>query len=77
MLDRKVIKDFLIEEFEDFNPIPNDIDLDKLTEDFSIYTENDFYEWLKDNFKSYFFQRGDFDWSDVKGRLTNNSPELL
>ena len=54
MLDREVIKDFLIAEFEDTNPIPKDIDLDKLAEDFSIYTENDHYEWLKDNFKSYF-----------------------
>ena len=77
MLDREVIKDFLIAEFEDTNPIPKDIDLDKLAEDFSIYTENDHYEWLKDNFKSYFSQRGDFDWNDVKERLVNNPTEPL
>lgn len=34
MLDRQVIKDFLITEFEDSNPIPKDIDLDKLADDF-------------------------------------------
>jgi hypothetical protein len=68
MLYRKVIKDFLIAEFQNSNPIPKDIDLDKLTEDFSIYTENDFYEWLKDNFKSYFFKT-EFSWENVKDRL--------
>lgn len=77
MLDRQVIKDFLITEFEDSNPIPKDIDLDKLADDFSIYTENDYYEWVKDNFKSYFFRGGDFDWNDVKERLINNTDKPL
>lgn len=36
MIDREVIKDFLISEFEDIKPIPNDIILDKLAEDFSV-----------------------------------------
>lgn len=77
MLDREVIKDFLIAEFEDTNPIPKGIDLDKLAEDFAVYTENDLYEWLKDNYKSYFFQGEHFDWSDVKERLVNNPTEPL
>ncbi|MEK7263320.1 MAG: hypothetical protein AAB071_02275 [Bacteroidota bacterium] len=71
MLDRAVVKEFLIEEFEDANPIPDNIDINILVEDFSIYVENDFYEWLKDNFNSYFYN-SDFDWDSVKDKLQNN-----
>jgi len=54
MLDKEVVKDFLIAEFE--GEIPKDIDLDLLAEDFAQFAENDYYDWLKDNFKTYFFQ---------------------
>ena len=70
MIDREVVKEFLVAQFEDFTGIPNDINLDKLSEDFSVYTENDYYEWLRDNFKTYFFQRG-FDWDNVREKLQN------
>jgi len=70
MLDREVIKDFLIAEFEDICPIPDGINLDKLAEDFSVYVENDFYQWLKDNFKSYFDPIDD--WESIKDKLKNN-----
>lgn len=73
MLDREVIKEFLVAQFEDEDgdAIPEDIDLDKLAEDFSIYIENDYYEWLKDNFKSYLFQT-EFSWEKIKDKLQNN-----
>ncbi len=70
MLDREVVKEFLVGQFEDGDLIPEGIDLAKLAEDFSIYVENDYYEWLQDNFKSYFYQTG-FDWNNVKDRLKN------
>lgn len=72
MLDREVVKEFLIGQFEEFSPIPNEIDLGKLVEDFCSYTENDYYGWLKDNFKSYFLQLEYFDWEVVKNRLINS-----
>lgn len=71
MLDREVVKEFLINQFEDFEPIPEFIDSDKLTEDFCIYVENDYYEWLKDNYKSYFF-RTEFSWDNILNRLEKN-----
>lgn len=71
MLDREVVKEFLTDQFEDFIPIPEYIDLDKLTEDFCLYVENDYYEWLKDNYKSYFFQT-EFSWEKIKDKLENN-----
>lgn len=70
MLDREVIKEFLVAEFEDIEPIPKKVNLDKLAEDFSIYVENDFYEWLKDNFKSYFGDK--INWNNINKKLINN-----
>jgi len=43
-----------------------------LVETFSKYVENDYYEWLKDNFKS-FFNRYDPDWDRIRGRLADVS----
>jgi hypothetical protein len=69
MLDRKVIEEFLGWEFEEGDwGIPEDITKDKLVEAFCQYTEDDYYEWLKDNFKS-FFNHGDPDWEWVRGRI--------
>ena len=33
--------------------------------------EDDYYEWLKDNFKS-FFNHGDPDWEWIRGRMRAN-----
>ncbi|MBA7706809.1 hypothetical protein ES703_115666 [subsurface metagenome] len=55
MLDRTVIEALLDWEFEDLDlKIPEDIPRDALIEAFCQYTEDDYYEWLKDNFKSFF-----------------------
>jgi hypothetical protein len=71
MLDREVVKEFLDWEFEDLElELPKDIDKDTLVETFCRYVEDDYYEWLKDNAKS-FFNHGDPDWGWVRGRVKN------
>jgi len=70
MLDRTVVKEFIDGEFEDGDlEIPEDISKEALVEAFCQYTEDDYYEWLKDNFKL-FFNHGDPDWNWIRGRLS-------
>ena len=65
MLDRTVVKEFLDDKLEDME-VPKDISKEALVEVFCQYTEDDYYEWLKDNFKS-FFNHGDPDWEWIRG----------
>lgn len=75
MLDREVVKEFLNCEFEEGDwEIPEDISKDALVEAFCQYTEDDYYEWLKDNFKS-FFNHGNPDWEWVRGRIRTNEKQ--
>jgi len=60
MLDRVVVKEFLENELESVR-IPKDIPIEILVETFCKYVEDDYYEWLKDNFKS-FFDHGNPQW---------------
>ncbi len=64
MLDRGVVEEFIDGKFEDGDwEIPEDIPKDTLVEAFCQYTEDDYYEWLKDNFKSFFdHENPDWDW---------------
>ncbi len=58
MLDKKVVENFLFEELDEAQmQIPKGINRKKLVEAFCIFTEDDYYEWLKDNFKSFFQSR--------------------
>jgi hypothetical protein len=69
MLDRQVVEEFLDGEIEELElEIPEDIAKDKLVETFCLFTEDDYYEWLKDNFKS-FFEHGSPDWDWVRDRI--------
>jgi len=69
MLDRKVVEEFLDDEFEDSDwEIPADISKDVLVETFCLYVEDDLGEWLNDNFKS-FFNHGDIDWDWIRERI--------
>ena len=69
MLDRDVVEEFLHCEFEDTElEIPEDISKEELVEAFCQYVEDDYYEWLKDNFKS-FFDHGDADWEWIRERI--------
>ena len=69
MLDRAVIKEFLNQEFDDLDlKIPEDVLSSALVETFCHYTEDDYYDWLKDNFKS-FFEHGNPDWHWIRNKI--------
>lgn len=69
MLDREVIREFLDEELKEKEmEIPKDIFKEALVETFCKYVEDDYYEWLKDNFK-FFFNHGDPAWNWIKERI--------
>jgi len=67
MLDREVVKDFLDEEFKEIE-IPKYLSKEAIVEAFCKYVEDDYYEWLKDNFKS-FFNHGNPDWEWIRERI--------
>jgi len=73
MLDRAIVEEFLECELEGLE-IPEDIPREALVEAFCQYTEDDYYEWLKDNFKS-FFNHGNPDWEWIRGRLTTSEKQ--
>jgi hypothetical protein len=69
MLDRQVVKEFLEEELDGIR-IPRKVHMEDLVEAFCEYVEDDYYDWLKDNFKS-FFNHGNPDWKWIKERIKN------
>jgi hypothetical protein len=73
MLDREVVKEFLNEELEGIE-VPSDIPKEALIEVFCEYIEEDYYDWLKDNFKS-FFNHGNPDWKWIMNRILNYQKE--
>ena len=69
MLDKTVVEEFIDCKLKDLElEVPEDIPKDALVEAFCQYVEDDYYEWLKDNFKS-FFNHGDPDWEWIRGRI--------
>ena len=72
MLDRTVIEELLDWEFEGLDlVIPEDIPREAIIEALCQYTEDDYYEWLKDNFKS-FFDHGNPDWDWIREKIKPN-----
>lgn len=71
MLDRQVVKEFLKEALDGIE-IPQN--LGDLAETFCKYVEDDYYEWLKDNFKS-FFNYGNPDWIWIKQQIEHYSKD--
>ena len=66
MPDRAVVEEFLDCQFEELEiEIPEDIPKEHLVEAFCQYVEDDYYEWLKDNFES-FFEHGEPDWEWIR-----------
>jgi len=69
MLDREVVKEFLEDKLEEIE-IPKDISMEALVETFCRYVEDDYYEWLKENYQSFFQplpEKGiDWDWIKMK-----------
>ena len=75
MLDRGVIEQLLDWECEGLDlDIPEDIPREAVIEAFCQYTEEDYYEWLKDNFKS-FFDHGDPDWGWIRKKIKKPNEE--
>jgi len=69
MLDRNVVEEFLDGQFEDVDlEFPKDISKEQLVEAFCQYVEDDYYEWLKDNFKS-FFNHDNPDWEWIREKI--------
>jgi len=69
MLDRDDVEEFLDCKLEELEiEIPEDISKEQLVEAFCQYVEDDYYEWLKDNFKS-FFEHGNPDWERIRDRV--------
>jgi hypothetical protein len=69
MLDGAVVEEFLDCKLKELKmKIPRDIKKAALVEAFCEYVEDDYYEWLKDNFKS-FFGDGELDWDWIRERI--------
>ena len=73
MLDRNVVKEFLEAALRERRiKIPNGISKMSLTETFCQFTEHDYYEWIKDNFRT-FFNHGMPDWNWIRERISHYS----
>jgi hypothetical protein len=71
MLDRAVVAEFLDGELKEWRiKVPRGVRRKDLVETFCLYVEDDYYEWLKDNFKS-FFGHGDPCWDWIKERMNH------
>ena len=72
MLDRGVIEELLDWEFEDLDlEIPEDIPREAVIEAFCQYVEEDHYEWLKNNLRS-FFDHDNPVWNRIVEKLRDN-----
>jgi len=67
MLDKDVIKGFLEENLAGIK-IPKNVSKENLLQAFCNYVEDDYYEWLNDNYKS-FFNHANPDWSWIKKKI--------
>ena len=75
MLDRQVVEEFLDCKLKELDlKAPEYISKDALVEAFCQYTEDDYYEWLKDNFKS-FFEHGNPDWDWIREKIKPNEKQ--
>ena len=72
MLDRAIIEELLDWEFEGLDlGIAEDIPREAVMEAFCQYAEEDYYEWLKDNFRS-FLDYGNPDWNQIIEKIRTN-----
>ena len=68
MLNKQVVKEFLQSDLEDVE-IPQNINFDDLVDVFIDYCEDDYYEWLKDNAKSFFRGDNGIDWDSIAEKI--------
>ncbi|MEM3341446.1 MAG: hypothetical protein QW728_02010 [Thermoplasmata archaeon] len=73
MLDKEVVKEFLDDQLDGIE-VPAEISMRVLVETFCRYVEEDYYEWLKDNFKT-FFNNGNPDWDWIKNMINKYKQE--
>jgi len=72
MLDRKAVGDLLDEKIKELGiSKPKDIPRGVLLETFCKFVEDDYYEWVKDNFQS-FFNHGNPDWYWIRTRIEHH-----
>ncbi|MBL8098578.1 MAG: hypothetical protein JNK81_05320 [Anaerolineales bacterium] len=71
MLDRQVAQEFLKGKLKDWKiKIHSDIDIKNLTEAFCLYVEDDYYQWLEENSKSFFaIDANGVDWDSIMSRI--------
>jgi hypothetical protein len=68
VVERDLVKEFVNSELEELGlEIPEDVSDAELIEAFCQYVEDDCYQWLKDNLKS-FFRHGEPDWESIRER---------
>ena len=67
MLGRKVVREPLDEELQE-NKIPKNVFKEELVRTFRKYVKDNYYEWLKDNFKL-FFNYGNLNWQWTRKRI--------
>jgi hypothetical protein len=69
VLDRKVVQELLDERLKELGTSkPKDITRGALVEAFCKFVEDDYYEWIEDNFQS-FFDHGNPDWDWIKAKI--------
>lgn len=69
MLSKDMVREFVSSELEELDlDIPQDISRAQLVEAFCQYVEDDGYEWLKDNLRS-FLEHGEPDWEWIRERV--------
>jgi hypothetical protein len=77
MLDRDVVEKFVLERLKENKIlIPKDIKKKELVEAFCQFTEDDYYEWLRDNFGS-FFNNYNPNWHWIKEYIDRRKREFL
>lgn len=68
MLNKQVVKEFLQSDLEGIE-IPQNINFDDLVDVFIDYCEDDYYEWFKDNAKSFFSGDNGADWDSISEKI--------
>jgi len=72
MLDQRAVDEFLDTQLSDAGiEIPLDIKKSDLVSAFCEYVEKDYYEWLKDNYRS-FFNHYHPDWEWIRKRIRHH-----
>lgn len=73
MLDRAVIADLVKGEMKEQDiKLPQNMNFKKLVETFCQFMENDYYEWFRDNYKT-FFNHGNPSWKQIKEQIQKDS----